>query len=76
MEDKIEVTCFTLENEKDYMLIDKIDKYMYLSNVDDEEDFCVRIDAGEYLEGLKDDQEFDKAMKLFYEKNKDIKPEV
>lgn len=70
-----------LEDGNDYVVIDKIkveDKaYVYLTNVKDLEDFCIRkettkvlIDETEekYLEGLTE-EEFAEAIKLFTEKN-------
>ncbi|MDD6224222.1 MAG: hypothetical protein PUB18_04390 [bacterium] len=69
-----------LEDGNDYAVVEKIslvDKaYVYLTNIKDMEDFCVRkeIKKGEdeeqnYLVGLDDDQEFEEAMRLFIEKN-------
>lgn len=68
-----------LENEKEYYVIDKIklnDKaFVYLSNVHDPEDFCVRKEILEnektYLVGLDNKEEADVALKLFTENHKE-----
>lgn len=68
-----------LENGKEYLVIDKIkleDKaFVYLSNKDDSEDFCVRKEVLEdekaYLVGLDDKEEADYALKLFAENHKE-----
>ncbi len=63
---------------KTYAVIDTIltdnKKYVYLSNLEDEEDFFVREerkkeDGKTYLVGLKDLEEVTQALKLFQEKN-------
>lgn len=67
-----------LENNKEYLVIDKIEvegKYfVYLSNIDDSEDFCARkeetIDDKKFLVGLDNKEEADLALKVFTEKHK------
>lgn len=69
-----------LENKKEYHIIDKIklDKkaFVYLSNLNDPEDFCVRKEIEEkektYLVGLDNEEEAIEALKLFTEKNNNI----
>lgn len=69
-----------LENKKEYHIIDKIkldDKaYVYLSNLDNPEDFCVRKEIIEnektYLVGLDSKEEAIYALELFNDKNKNI----
>ena len=67
-----------LENNKEYLVIDKIEvdgKYfVYLSNIDDSEDFCARkeieVDDKKILVGLDNKEEADLALKVFSEKHK------
>lgn len=74
-----EVKCVKLEDGLDYMVIDEIDNedvtYVYLANVLDEEDFCIRkvdnMKNGELLVGLDSDEEFDKALLIFTKKHKE-----
>ena len=66
-----------LEDGITYMVLDEIDNrdvtYVYLSNIEDEEDFCIRkVDNSknsELLVGLDSDEEFDKALVLYTKKN-------
>ena len=65
-----------LENNEKYAVIDKIPtedgNYIYLSNIKDPNDFCVRKEIKKeekiYLIGLKDEEEVDRALNLFQEK--------
>lgn len=74
----IEAKSIKLEDGIEYMVMDEIANanttYYYLSNIDDEEDFCIRKIEKEkddqLLVGLDSDQEFDRAMLLFMKKNK------
>lgn len=67
-------------NGKNYIEIDKIEgnnnTYVYLSNKDDDKDFCIRkIVAREgkiYYEGLKDNDEFDLALMYFAKKHQNF----
>lgn len=67
-----------LENNKEYLILNKIkngsDKYIYLVNTEDPKDFCIRKSLvnseKEVLIGLKDEEEFRKALLLF---NKNLK---
>lgn len=66
-----------LEDGNDYVVVDKIDlqdkSYVFLTNVKDMEDFCVRKEIEEnkevFLVGLDTELEYEEAMKLFVEKN-------
>ncbi len=66
-------SVITLEDGNTYAVIERINSYIYLSNVKDPEDFCVRkqVTKGEenFLEGLDNKEEVDQAMKLFLEKH-------
>lgn len=61
-----------LEDNLEYIVTDKIDNYLYLNNVNDYEDFCVRKeiieDNEEYIVGLDNEEELEKALKLFEKK--------
>ena len=61
-----------LENGLEYIITDKIDNYLYLNNINDYEDFCVRKeiieDNEEYIIGLDNEEELEKALKLFEKK--------
>ena len=71
------VKCIKLEDGITYMVIDEIDDknntYVYLSNIEDDEDFCIRkvdnIRNSELLVGLDSDEEFDNALLLYTRKN-------
>jgi hypothetical protein len=71
------VKCIKLEDGITYMVLDEIDNkeitYVYLSNIEDEEDFCIRkvdnMKNSELLIGLDSDEEFDKALLLYTKKN-------
>lgn len=71
-----EIEVVTLENNKDYMIIDTIDDYVYLAEKNDPEAFCIRkIEKegdDEYFVGLNSDAEFDKALLEFTKKHKDM----
>lgn len=67
------------EDGKIYLVIDKIENgnvsYVYLANEEDENDFFIRKeiieeDETRYLVSLDNEEEFDKALQLFQEKNK------
>lgn len=74
--DKIEVNVITLENNRDYEIIDtiKIDdkKYLILSNEEDDNDICVRkviVEGGrEYITKLDNKEELEEVMTNFYNK--------
>ena len=66
-------SVITLEDGNTYAVIEKIDSYIYLSNIKDPNDFCVRKrvvkNDENFLEGLDNKEEVDQAMKLFLEKH-------
>ena len=49
-------------------MLDEIDNYVFLANVNDPKDVCIRKDVGPDLVGLDDEAEFNKALKLFQTK--------
>lgn len=72
------VEVITLEDNNEYivtkeLVIDNI-KYVFLTKSDDVASFCIRkiniINNEEYLVGLKDKDEFTKALKSFTEDSK------
>lgn len=73
------IKCVKLEDGIEYMILDEIDSdvntYVYLTNIEDEEDFCIRkVDNSrnsQLLVGLDNDEEFDKALLLFTKKHQD-----
>lgn len=72
-QDKIEVDVITLENNKDYEIIDTIvynnNKYLILSNEENDYDICVRKiiikEDREYLARLDSENEFNEVMTVF-----------
>lgn len=72
------INVVTLEDGIEYAVIEEIvhddNKYVYLTNVNDYEDFCIRkiIVEGneEFIIGLNDDAEFDLALMLFAKNHK------
>lgn len=75
----MEIKSMMLEDGVEYNVVDEIVNdnitYVYLANINDESDFCVRkidnsVDS-EMLLGLDSDNEFDKAIILFGNKHKD-----
>lgn len=78
----MEVNVVTLENNKDYIIIDTIEfndnKYLFLSNKDDENDMCVRkiiTKDREYLTKLESENELEEVLNLFTTKYKGDKNE-
>ena len=75
MEEK-EYNVVTLEDGVKYTEIDRIEDdnkvYVFLSNVDNPEDFCVRKlieqDGSECIIGLDNREEFDRVFNLFTKK--------
>lgn len=72
-----EIRVIKLEDNIEYGIIDEIEinnqKYIYLTNIDDSTDFCIRkmiIENGkELLIGLNNEKEFDLALRYFSEKH-------
>ncbi|MBQ7030939.1 MAG: DUF1292 domain-containing protein [Bacilli bacterium] len=78
----MEVNVVTLENNKDYIIIDTIEfndnKYLFLSNKDDENDMCVRkiiTKDREYLTKLESENELEEVLNIFATKYKGEKNE-
>lgn len=73
---KKEYDVVVLEDGLEYAVIDEITKngntYVYLVNVQDEEDFCIRKvvenDTEKFLVGLSSNEEFDEALLYFVNK--------
>lgn len=63
----------TLEDNKEYIILDIIDKYFYLVNKKDSQDFCIRklknLDSPTIIQ-LNDEKEFNKAQKMLADKMK------
>ena len=70
----MEVNCVKLENGKEYIIMDIInknnDKYLVLVEENNEYDIQVRKivfkDGNEYLSTLDTNEEFDDVLKVFY----------
>jgi len=71
-----EMEIVTLEDDNNYIIIDTIDKYVYLASEDDKEYFGIRkieLENGEeYFSALDNEEEFNKALSLFTNKFKDV----
>lgn len=73
-----EVDIITLEDGKDYMVVDEFEinkvKYVYLTDENDVANFCIRkiniINNEEYLVGLDSEDEFKNALQEFVNRNK------
>lgn len=73
----VDVEKVTLSDGITYIIIDEIEidnnKYVYLTNENDEKDFCIRKSEiennEEFFVGLDSDEEFDKALLYFAKKN-------
>ncbi len=76
MNEELEVTVYTLDNNENYILLDRIEEYLYLANENDEKDIRVQKESDGFLIGLKDEDEVKKAFQLFYNKNKDLKLDI
>lgn len=74
--DEKEFNVITLEDNIEYTEIDKIEYnnniYVFLSNLENPEDFCIRKlinkNNEEYIIGLESQQEFDEVLSLFTKK--------
>ena len=72
-----EYEVVTLEDGKEYCIIDEIEKkgkkYVYLALENDPQSFRIRKsmikDNEDFLAGLETDEEFDEAMNIFTEKH-------
>lgn len=73
-----EVYFITLEDNKECIVVDEIiynnQKYLFLVNSQNNNDFTIRKEINSELIGLNDDIEFDNVMLLFTKKRlKDLK---
>ena len=74
--DEKKFNVITLEDNIEYTEIDKIEYnnniYVFLSNLENPEDFCIRKlinkNNEEYIIGLESQQEFDEVLSLFTKK--------
>lgn len=61
-----------LEDNIEYIITDTINNYLYLNNINDPKDFCIRKriieDNESYICGLDNEEEYDKALELFINK--------
>lgn len=72
-----EIKTVTLEDNITYAIIDVIEnnqqRYVYLTNIDDDTDFCIRKlvkeDNEELLIGLNNEEEFKTALAIFQNKH-------
>lgn len=66
----MEVTTYTIDGIE-YLVVDQIQQFLYLSNASDEEDMMIRkvsMDNDEQLLPLDSDEEFEKALLLLTSK--------
>ncbi len=68
MNEEIEVETIVLEDGLEYFIVDEIQSYIFLANVNNPEDVCIRKDVGEEITGLKDEQEVEYALSLYAKK--------
>lgn len=67
-----EVMIYTF-NDMNYVLVDRIDNYLYLSNENNPHDMMIRkedLEDDTILLPLDNEEEFDKALRLLSEKRK------
>ncbi len=74
-EDKEELIEFITQDDGiEYIIVDEIETkrghYVYLVNVQDETDICVKKLNGEEIYPLENDKEFEYCMYIFAKKNK------
>ena len=71
-----DIECIILEDNIEYGIIEKIKykerEYLYLSNINNPKDFCIRKVIGKVLFSLDDETEYNFAMELLKEKHIDI----
>lgn len=74
--EKKEYNTTILEDGIEYVELDIINNYIFLSEIENPQNFCIRKleteNNIEYIVGLKDEEEFKKALELFnnkYNKN-------
>ena len=70
MED-IETSVVEIDG-KEFFLLNTLDKYMFYVDKDNPEDFYifkeVNVDGEEYIVSLDDEDEYDNALDMYYEK--------
>ena len=55
-------------DDVDYTIIDVIDGYTYLADLDNPDDFLIMKDAGKELVSVTNENEFEKALELYRNK--------
>ena len=70
---KNNIEAVILDDGITYVIVDTIDNYVYLANINDEKDFCIRKIVNEnneeLLQGLENEKEFNNALLKFTNKN-------
>ena len=70
-----DVEVVTLEDDKNYIIVDTIGEYVYLVDEEDDSSFCIRKiekeGEEEFFVGLSSEAEFDKALLEFTKKHKE-----
>lgn len=68
----MEKETIILENGIEYIITDTINNYVYLNNINNIKDFCIRKqiieNEDEYIVGLENEDEYYKALELFEKK--------
>ena len=68
----MEKETIILEDNIEYIITDTINNYLYLNNINDVKDFCIRKRIYEndesYIVGLDNEEEYYKALELFEKK--------
>ena len=66
---------YVLEDDIEYVAVERIIDggtiYLYLAEINNEENLCVRKEINGDIKTLDDEKEYQKAMMLFAKKNKD-----
>lgn len=71
--EEVNMKTITLEDNNDYFVVKECDNYVYLANINNPKDICVRKlitdNNEEYLTVLDNDEELNKALVLFSKKD-------
>lgn len=67
MEEK-EVDVVEIE-DKEFYIVDNIESYSYLSEINNPNNIIVLKDNGEFLSSPENEEEVEKALELYYQKN-------
>lgn len=67
----MDLEVVTLENGKEYYIVKEIKNYLYLVNVKNNKDVCIRktltFEGEDFIDTLSSKEEFNEAMALFKE---------